>query len=340
MSGTTLSFDQARSVVHAADIQYQEHRVAWEHLQAEPRALRVGERTFQLDDEGLGRVCSQIGAPAQYLSSLPDDLWPALLNHHFRERADTRQVASAIACGGRIIGLGRGDLARMPAEEVLSAVQEGSGRRESDLEVVNLRLGHDLFLFDIVSPIGSSEITPGDVIQAGVEIRYSPTANFATTVSAYALRVVCQNGMIQRECLGARRTPRTRRPSADNPQSSRLQHDQIRRLTMDAWSRIEQRLRGLQELTTQPADFDRVTATWLQRARLSPDRYRAALQRAWDAEGNDRTVYGVMNAFTRAANDAEIPERVRVAFARLGGLLAFQSRHLCPRCFALVAESN
>ena len=340
MNPTRLTFDRARSEVSMADSRYQEHRLPWDQLFAVPGAIRAGERTFQLEDSGLARVCGQVGAPATYLPSLPEDLQATLLNHHFREDEASRKIACIIACGDRLVGLGRGDLGRIAGEEVVEAVMEGSGRQESELEVVNLHLDDSAFELDVVSPFSSSEITPGDVIQAGVRIRYSPTNEFATTVEAFALRLVCLNGMTQRECLGPRRTPRTRRLPSSHPDAGRLQRDQIRRLTDESWKRIERRLHGLHELTTQPADFDRLTSTWLQRVRLSVDRYVPHLRLAWEQEGAESTVYGVMNAFTRAANFEEIPDRGRAVLARLGGLLAFESQHLCPNCFAMVAESN
>jgi hypothetical protein len=340
MTHTKLTFEQALTEVRAEDAQFEEYREPWERLLVVPGAFQVGELTLQLEGDALDRVCSRVGAPASYIEKLPQDVQTYLLNHHLRAVKNPEQVVSVFANSGRVISLGRGDLHRFPSEEVLQAARAGSGRREADLDVTNLQLDDGSMQIDLVSRVGSSEVTPGDIIEAGVRIKHSSLGDFATTVEAFALRLVCHNGMIHRDCLGTRQTPRTRRLPATHPGAPRLQFDQIRRLTDEAWQRIELRLQSFHELTRQPADFGRMTATWLQRARLSAGRYIPHLERAWEAEGGEATLYGVMNAFTRAANFEDVPARVRTILSRLGGLIAFQSRHLCPRCFALAAESS
>jgi hypothetical protein len=339
-----MKLSEAYEQIRAADAQFQEQSADPGALLVESGALVVGERQFPLRGKALEQLCRAVKAPPAYIGALDPELQAHLLNYHIGRGDIGRDAISLMSRGPDLVALGRVDLVRLQGHEVLEAVQRGIGQAEADLDVAGLTLADGSSRINLVVHKAAREVVPGDVIQGGVQVSYSPVGAFAARVEGYVLRLVCRNGMTHRECVDphhSRATARTRRLPVGHPDAKRLQVQQISRLTAGALSAIEEKLQGLTVLTVEHVDFDQLTRTWLQRVRLSPDRLVPVLRRAWEAEGAEPSAYSVMNAFTRAAtHDPDLSPRVRDVFARLGGLLAFRHRHLCPRCFALVSADQ
>jgi hypothetical protein len=346
----TMDIREASGQLRALDHEFEEYRVGLSALNIEvgsasrddgPPSLEADGRRFALSDKGFGRLCRFLKAPADYVRALPPGLQGELIRHHLDEMQAEPGAIGLITHGGELVGLARTDLARLSGQEVLEAAVEGVPRPEGELDVVDLSIRGESLRFDLIAQGDSHEVTPQDVLKAGVRVRHSLIGESATLVEGFVLRLVCQNGMTHRECLGPRRTPRTRRLPASQTGARTRQLDQIRRLSAEAFERLGERLGQLGQLTREPADFGRLTESWLRRARLSPDRLVPILREAWETEGSEATTYGVMNAFTRvASHGGGLPERTRDMLGRLGGLLAFRHEHLCPRCWSLIHSGD
>ncbi len=334
-----MNFTRALAKAGENDDQLEGHVVAARSLLFDSGFLNSGDRSFELDDRGMKRLCQRVKAPAAYLQELPGCLQNALIQHHLgREMSQAREV-EILATGTNFVGFGRADLVRLSGREVMLAVYEATGRSESDLDVVNFRVDIDSLRFDLIAHTAQREVVPGDAIEAGVRVQHSLIGAYATTIEGYMLRLVCQNGMVHRECVGSRRTPRTRRLLSAHRGAKLLQLDQVKRLTATRFSQIEAKLGGLSRLTTEPAVFNQLAENWLSRARLSTERLLPELREAWHHEGAEPTVYGVVNAFTRVATHSKkLTDHQRDVLSRLGALLAFRHQHLCPRCWSLISS--
>jgi hypothetical protein len=340
-----MNFADALTAIRWEDARLEEHRVAVNRLTIEPSALLAGERRFRLTTRGLERLCDRFGhrpkVPAGYLASLPDGLQTDLLRLHLKEGLEGGESISLFARESELVGIGRADLARLPGVEVMEAVAEGLGGKEDELEIIRYANGGEALWLDLVTYRAESEVKRGDIVRGGVHVEHSLTGDFATRVEGYLHRLACTNGAIHRECMGARRTPRTRRLPATNPRARQQQREQVRTLVADALAKVSGRLRGLERLTTERVDFEHLGENWLRRSRLSPQRLMPLLRRAYAEEGAEGTAYDALNAFTRVAtHDHELSPSIREILARLGGMLALGHSRLCPRCWSLVAASN
>jgi hypothetical protein len=166
-------------------------------------------------------------------------------------------------------------------------------------------------------------------------------AQLATRVEGFLYRLACTNGAVHRECLGPRRSPRTRRLPAAHPEAKSRQRGQIRRLAADALKTVNERLQGLQRLATERVDFEHFAVNWLRRTRLSTRRLIPMLRQAFAEEGGEGTAYDVLNAFTRiATHHTELSPNIRDVLARMGGMLALGHSRFCQECWSLIAASN
>lgn len=339
------SFADALTAIEAEETQIAEHKIPLQQLVIEKEMLRAGEQAFAMTPMGLERLCNlfehQPKVPSTYLNSLPTPLFNDTVRLHQQEGIAGDGTVSLFVRGQELVGIDRGDLARLWGHEVMQAVAEGLGGREDELEVTRFETVGESFRCDVITHRAERQVRRGDLVIGGVHIDHSLTGDYATQVEGYFYRVICTNGAIHRECLGARRIPRTRRLPASDPRARGQQREQVKRLTAGALNMLSTRFQGLERLTTERADFVPLADNWLRRSRLSPDRLMPLLTRAYGEEGGGGTVYEVMNAFTRVGTHAtELSPRMRDTLARLGGLLAFGHSRLCPRCWSLIAASN
>jgi hypothetical protein len=204
------------------------------------------------------------------------------------------------------------------------------------MEVQDLHIEDEAFRLDIVSPSISSEVRPGDAVEAGVRVEYGYTGDSATTLSAYVVRLLCDNGMTYRECAEPRRTARTRRLDAGRPDAEQLQLEQIRKLVANIKRRLGEKLEGIRRLPQERADVQQLEQ-FLRRGRLHSRSLMDQLRQSWAEEGGEQTAFGLFNALTRlATHGTEVSSRQRTALARLAGIYANRSAHLCPRCFSVL----
>ena len=340
-----MKFTEAFAKIREEDSKLTEQVVAVDKLTAEADGLYAAGEKLNLSGKGFEQLCDrfrhQPGVPASYLASLPIPMCTHLLRHHLNEGIEGGGTIALYLRGQEVNGIGRPDLVRLPGTDVMDAVLDGMGGREDELEVTRLAFRDDSVRFDLVTQRAEREVRPGDFVFAGVSVFHSLTGESATRVEGHLHRLVCTNGAIHRECVGPRRIPRTRRLNANHPKARHQQREQIRRLSADAFEKLNRRLDDLCRLTTERADLEHLGPNWLRRSRLSPDRLMPFLRQAHAEEGGEETAYGIMNAFTRVAtHNTELSPSIRDVLARMGGLLAFGHSRLCPKCWSLIAAAN
>ena len=340
-----MNFLEGLAKVRAEDSKLTERVVTVNQLTAEPDGLYAAGERLHLSGKGFEQLCGrfrhQPAVPASYLASLPTPIYADLLRHHLNAGMEGGNTIALYSRDQAVTGIGRPDLVRLPGTEVMEAVLDGMGGREDELEITRLAFGDDSVRFDLVTQRAEREVKPGDVVYAGVSVFHSLTGESATRVEGHLHRLKCLNGAVHRECVGPRRLPRTRRLNANHPKARAQQREQIRRLSADAFEKLNRRLDDLSRLTTEPADLEHLAPNWLRRSRLSPSRLMPMLRQAYAEEGGDGTAYAIMNAFTRVAtHQTDLSPNIRNILARMGGLLAFGHSRLCSKCWSLIAASN
>ncbi len=350
-----MTIEDAIRELKTAEEVYRRRIIPTKRVSVKGDYLVAGSEAYFLNDkETLRLVCAALHAPGDYIDKLPTRLRAELLQHHLGE-GWLRDHVIVVTDGKQLVALDRADLLLLPSRDVLQAAIKGIGNigaKDTELSVTNLRVEADRFTVDLVSASVGVEPRPGDVIRAGLRVTHSAIGRIATDVSAYIERLVCRNGAVSRTCVD-RKQPRTRRLPGDHPNALRLQCEQIERLARSAWAGLQNKLGAIRHLTdTRFANEEAVIGQFrslLRQNRLSTDQTKrpdsrgrnilSRLQAAWEAEGKEPTAYGVLNAFTRlGSHDSALTTRERFALTRIGGLLAFQRHHLCPRCFSLIAQ--
>ena len=315
-------------------------------IRVERDRLIAGDKEFRLSDEGLRQLCKRFCAPAPYLNSLSSKLRASILQEHFAEGrfADhklTDKNSYIRSRGGDFLDLGRSDLFSLDNASVVQAVRDGLGDNAT-LEVQDFRLDDEFFRLDVASPQIATEVRRGDVLHGGVHVTHSQRDGQATQVMPYIVRLVCENGLVQRECLGVERgsTPRTRRLPADRPEAKEMQLAQIRKLVAKSLSGLGKKLEAIGQLQDKKVQVNDALDRFLRQAHLFSRALVKQLLKAWTEEGSEQTAFGVLNALTRVATHSpDLAPWQRQRLSRLAGVYAGQDVHLCPHCFSVIANS-
>ena len=317
-------------------------------LRVADNLIFAGGRTLVLDRQGLRRLCNHVHAPADYVEALPPKLRDPLLSHHLRNLGGGRLNDSnshIIYRDGTFVNLGRADLQRLQPREVLDAVRDGFGTAAASFQAAEPEIRDEAFRLDLVSLDIAAEVLKGDIVRAGLRVEYSYIDEHATTIQAYVERLICLNGMIQRECLGSRKTPRTRRLNADKEDAASQQIEQIRRMAQDVQKTLGLKLDAIRKLAGERAELGQIKK-FLRQARMHSASLERQLEHAWEEEGKEETAFGFFNALTRLAThgsrrdalrpkESPLSDRQRTMLSRLAGIYATRSQHICPRCFSM-----
>ena len=117
---------------------------------------------------------------------------------------------------------------------------------------------------------------------------------------------------------------------------------QIRQLTSHTWSRLREQIeaiRRLQDDRFKPEQAPVILDQFVRRSRLYSNRLMQLVQAAWNADGNELTAFGMLNALTWVASHAvELTPRQRRMLLQLAGVFANHRIHICPRCFSVIHD--
>ena len=115
--------------------------------------------------------------------------------------------------------------------------------------------------------------------------------------------------------------------------------EQIRKLVVENWKRLEQKLAAINQLQSKRIEgIGAVIERFLRQAHLFSRSLYGRLLGAWEEEGKEQSAFGVLNALTRVATHThDMPAWQRQRLSRLAGIYANQDVHMCPHCFSVLA---
>lgn len=293
-----------------------------------------GQGDFPITDLALTQIGDRVGIPAKYLRRMQQEA-PALLasnvNHWFGEKPERRMVRTLDGSARAFLSdrYMRVDNFQV-AEAALPALQALPGLRILSCEITENRLYIKAASSALQRQVTKSRRV-GDVVEAGLMVRNSEVGLGAVSVTAYAHFLVCTNGMTRE---GGKRWNHIGKHADEGDDIYEMLSDETReaddralllkvRDTIGACldeARFEtwvNKLNGLTEnkLTGDPAKAIEVLAN---KVTLSKTEQTSVLRHL--AEGGDLSQYGLMNAITRTAEDAESYDRA-TELETLGGVI-------------------
>jgi hypothetical protein len=298
-------------------------------LQDDGAAIRVnGKGLFEMTPISHGQLATHLGVPQKYYDKMRGEA-PGLLAHnvnHWLERGEDVRMVRTLDGRARAILSRRYrplDYADM-AEAVLPTIVQAGCRIESAALTASR-----LYVKAVTSKI-TFEVTPGDVVQAGIVVSNSEVGMGSVRVEPLVYRLVCRNGLIASDSglnkyhvgrsgeVGelVEEFLRDETRQADDRAFWMKVQDVVRgALSRDVFARIAERMQGAVKNPIR-LEVEEVVRRAQERFQLSQQERGGVLQHL--IRGGDLSQYGLVQAITRTSQDVEDYDRA-TDLERLGG---------------------
>jgi len=274
-------------------------------------ATRMQGEQFNLGRRAKQQLLTRVGMPEKVLDRLPVGLRFATVNHLVQQyEAEQMMTLRTIAGDDRRIVRALVTDRYTPIDDVDIVPVVADVLADTDAEIKMADFGEDFTHIRLVFPKTQTEVKKGDIIQTGLNISNSEVGMRAVRIEPFNYRLVCTNGMTRTEGAGS-----TSLRHIGN--AARLK-DSIARAVEDARGAAAQMQEAFKKaLHHSVADpFKLINDHGMEH--LSQDALKQVLA-AYTVEP-DPNLFGVINAFTRAAQTADTVE-ARYEFERVGARL-------------------
>ena len=267
------------------------------------------------------QIGQHLGIPAKYYEKMRDEHPELLLmnvNEWFNHTPTTRMIRTL---DGNTRAFLSDRYRRIDNHEVATAVLPIIGNMP-EAKIESCELTDSRLYLKVVDPRITAEVTPGDVVQAGVLITNSEVGLGSVNVSPLIFRLVCLNGMIVQDA-GIRKyhVGRLNESGTDNFEIYRDEtieaddraflmklEDTVRAAIDQAmFNKLIDGMREATEAKIEPATVPKVIELTANEYRITQDESKGVLGHL--IEGGDLSLYSLASAVTRHAQDVESYDR-------------------------------
>ncbi len=296
--------------------------------------FKVGGETKLLKPTNrcLNQIGNRVGIPRHYLHRLETEA-PALLaqnvNHWFQKAPEMRMLRT-VQNGERVARaflshryrpFDNADLVNAVLPRLIDA-----GCEVQSAEVTEKRL-----YIQAITPKLKGEVKKGDVVQAGVMICNSEVGCGSVRVEPLLFRLVCLNGMVLPTAMRRHHVGRAGEGEWEEGEASEVFSDATRKLDDKAfWAKVNDVVTDSLTQIKFKANLEKLQATTKidigepkeaievldKKFGFSDEENDSILNHL--AKGGDMSLWGLANAVTRTAEDAESYDRA-VDLERIGG---------------------
>jgi hypothetical protein len=277
------------------------------------RGVVLNEELLAIDD-GFNEIMTLMGAPVGFVKKTHVDLADQIVKRLSQDAGDKEILLK----GGRIIGNRPKGGGHVSSEEVCSKIL----KNVPDVEkVLFFDLGKS---FDVQILCHSLEVKPkkDDIVRGGLRFLYSEFMLREPEISAFSERLVCLNGMTHRESR--------MNFKFETYQKFMEELDMSINVCLNYFqSNVGENLKKAVEMK---APGDQIIRQAFSRNHVNARFFDDVL--AAHALENDGSAYGVLQAFTRAANVQNTYQN-RSLLQEVGGIELLEvSRAHCPTCYS------
>lgn len=249
---------------------------------------------------------NRLRVPHSYLVRCPGDLQAENLNHWLREEREKRETLFCRFDGNSLRAVFTDRYCALDHTQILSRMVEYGFSPETE---VHYSLDQELLVLkvpDFTRAFGFGEM--GKIVP-GISIANSEVGILAFSIEGYFYRLVCSNGMISKTSIASKFRHISRKALEEFPYIlSQVVHESEhnqRRFMISTQSRVDNPL---------------VTIGSFNRQFNITKKEAEVISTAWEAEPG-MTMFHVINAYTRAAQDETLTAEEAYKLERIGGMI-------------------
>ena len=267
--------------------------------------MRISGKEVQVLPSAQRLFANRLRVPHSYLVRCPGDLQAENLNHWLREEQEKRETLFCRFDGDKLRAVFTDRYCALDHTQILSRMLEYGFSSETE---VHYSLDQEILVLkvpDFTRTFGFG----GDKIVPGISIANSEVGILAFTIEAYFYRLVCSNGLIAKSTVASKFRHISSKALEEFPNILRQvvhesEHSQ-RRFEISTQTRLDNPLSTI-------GSFNRQFTLTKKGAE--------AVTHAWEIE-QGRTMFHVINAYTRAAHDGDLTAEEGYRLERIGGMI-------------------
>lgn len=250
---------------------------------------------------------NRLRVPHSYLSRCAAELQAGNLNYWIQQEVKKRETLFCRFAGKKLRAVFTDRYKAIDHMEILSRMVEYGFNPEIE---VHYSLDHNLLVLkvpDFTRKFGFG----GDDIVPGISVANSEVGILAFSIEAYFYRLICTNGLISKSSLASRFKHVSRKALDEFP-------DILRQIIYES-----QQNQGRFEISTRTElDDPLATICSFNRQFQITKNEAEAIEHAWEIEqGFPTTMFNVINAYTRAAQDNTLTAEESYKLERVGGMI-------------------
>ena len=249
---------------------------------------------------------NRLRVPHSYLVRCPSELQAENLNHWIREEREKRETLFCRFDGDKLRAVFTDRYTAIDHMEILSRMVEYGFSSETE---VHYSLDQDLLVLKVPDFTRTFGFGEKDKIVPGISIGNSEVGCLSFVIEAYFYRLVCSNGLIAKTAVASRFRHVSRKALEEFP-------DLLRQVIYES----EHSQRRLEISTQTRLDNPLVTIGSFNRQFQLTKKEAEAINHAWEIE-QGMTMFAVINAYTRAAHDADLTAEESYRLERIGGII-------------------
>jgi hypothetical protein len=249
---------------------------------------------------------NRLRVPHSYLIRCSSDLQAENLNHWIREEREKRETLFCRFDGDKLRAVFTDRYCALDHTQILSRMVEYGFSTETE---VHYSLDMELLVLKIPDFTRTFGLSEKDRIVPGISVANSEVGILAFTIEAYFYRLVCSNGLIAKSTVASKFRHVSSKALEEFPHLLRQvvyesEHSQ-RRFEMSTQTRLDNPL---------------VTIGSFNRQFTLTKKEAEAVTQAWEME-QGFTMFHVINAYTRAAHEADLTAEEAYKLERIGGVI-------------------
>jgi len=278
-----------------------------------------GARTLEMTENGVRGMARYAGIPEGMAKTLHPDTFGRVAT----ELLERKQRYILVIKDGRVVDFARpGEYHPLNPERVLRSVEGAIPGIDYHRVLI---MPENSVSLEVIGD-RRQPVSPGDLVQAGANIAFSPIGTIEPLVQSYVLRLICTNGVMDNTVL--------REFHFGGGEGDDI-WQWFRRSVRDAYQAVDHIVSHYQRMMEDqisPEDRAAVLTAMLKEARITGQ--AAETVRAWAIESPPETAYDVMNLITRATSHIlEQPQQIRRAQLAAASFSQEATHHrICPTC--------
>jgi len=304
---TINTFESVIGRVHEMAVNYYDETIPVMDMEFENlKNMRISGKEIEVLPSAQRLLSNRLRVPYSYLSRCPSDLQAENLNYWIQKEAKTRETFFCRFNGDNLRAVFTDRYTCLDHMEVLSKMLEYGFSPEVE---VHYSLDQNLLVLKVPDFTRTFGFGEKDRIVPGISIANSEVGILAFSIEAYFYRLVCSNGMISKTAVASRFKHISRRALDEFPDILRQvvyesEHNQ-RRFEISTQSRVDNPLATI-------GSFNRQFNITRKEAEK--------IEQAWEIE-QGYTMFQVINAYTRAAQDPSLNAEESYKLERVGGMI-------------------